>query len=166
MSMDYEKAYKEALERARAGKPMNEVFPELKESEDERIRKALLKLVSNDKNNGYTEFYKAEGITCDDAIAYLEKQKAQQPAEWSEEDEAIANLIIKELEQDKDDAPEYSRHFTRLLDWLKNRLKSLHPHWKPSEEQMRVFWKANPVNLMPEELSVYNSLCNDIQKLM
>ena len=32
--------YEEALERAKAGKPMYEVFPELKESEDERIRKA------------------------------------------------------------------------------------------------------------------------------
>ena len=40
-----------------------------------------------------------------------------------------------------------------------------YPHWKPSEEQMRVFLKAVPVNLMPEELSIYKSLCNDIQKL-
>lgn len=49
--------------------------PELRESEDERIRKVLLNLVSNDKANGYTQFYEEGGITCDDAIAYLEKQK-------------------------------------------------------------------------------------------
>ena len=44
--MDYEKAYKEALERAKKlyGCPeydaeLEEIFPELRESEDERIRK-------------------------------------------------------------------------------------------------------------------------------
>ena len=30
--------YEEALERAKKGLPIDEVFPELKESEDERIR--------------------------------------------------------------------------------------------------------------------------------
>lgn len=39
------------------------------------------------------------------------------------------------------------------------------PHWKPSEEQMEVFFKATPVNLMPDELAVYHSLCNDLKKL-
>lgn len=42
MTMDYEKAYKEAMDRARAGKPMNEVFPELHESEDEITRKEII----------------------------------------------------------------------------------------------------------------------------
>ena len=49
------------------------------DSEDEKIRKVLLNLVSNDKVNGYTGFYEESGITCDDAIAYLEKQKEQIP---------------------------------------------------------------------------------------
>ena len=39
-------------------------------------------------------------------------------------------------------------------------------HWKPGEEHIRVLLKANPVNLMPQELDVYNSLCKEIQKLM
>lgn len=41
--------------------------------EDENIRQALILLVSNDKKNGYTEFYKAQEITCDKVIAFLKK---------------------------------------------------------------------------------------------
>lgn len=63
--MDYEKAYNEALERAKAGKPLDEVFPELKESEDERIRKKILALVKKHAVNH--ERCQME--------AYLEKQK-------------------------------------------------------------------------------------------
>ena len=53
--MDYEKKYKEALERARQklhypGHPcfvrVDEIFPELAESEDERIRKELIEQVA------------------------------------------------------------------------------------------------------------------------
>lgn len=75
--MDYEKAYKEALERARAGKPMNDVFPELHESEDERIMEYLISFI---------ELEKGVNLPPDDAekiLAYLEKQKEQKPAEWS-----------------------------------------------------------------------------------
>lgn len=79
------KAYDEAFEKARkrvSTEPQDDtdailkyIFPELCESEDERIRKVLLNLVSNDKVAGYIKFYEERGITCDDAIAYLEKQK-------------------------------------------------------------------------------------------
>lgn len=55
--MDYEKKYKEALERARdlmtnQNPPafdkdlISLIFPELKESEDERIKREILELVS------------------------------------------------------------------------------------------------------------------------
>ena len=46
--MDYEKKYKEALERARelnekvTGASYDYIFPELKESEDERMRNAAI----------------------------------------------------------------------------------------------------------------------------
>ena len=65
--------YEEALERARAGKPLDEVFPELKESEDERIRKGLIEYLESDRDCQPCQdvsFY-------DDALAYLEKQKEQ-----------------------------------------------------------------------------------------
>ena len=75
------------------------VVPELAESEDERIRKALIELVTNDKVAGFTEFYEKRGITCDDVIAYLEKQKEQKSAEIDEDIELgldRALQIIKE----------------------------------------------------------------------
>ena len=69
--------YEEALERARQGLPIDEIFPELKESEDERIRKWLIEMVeelrkanpTNAEHNG----------NCSEAIAYLERQKEQKP---------------------------------------------------------------------------------------
>jgi hypothetical protein len=117
IDMDYEKKYEEALERARAyyefykenpakAQPFIDIFPELVESEDERIRKVLLNLVSNDKANGYTRFYEEGGITCDDAIAYLEKQKekSEKPIFPESEDERVIKAITHILYENYTDA--------------------------------------------------------------
>lgn len=64
--------YEEALERAKQGLPMDEVFPELKESEDERIRKALLRCC-DDWEKGRFGCMNAADIPA--VRAYLEKQK-------------------------------------------------------------------------------------------
>lgn len=67
------KAYDEALEQARKYMAkgydvlMPEIFPELRESEDERIRKALIDGVSQIRCKG--------DVTREQMIAYLEKQK-------------------------------------------------------------------------------------------
>ena len=79
------KAYDRAIEKAKTlynsvfvnNDVLEQIFPELGESEDERIRKALIHLLSNVNIAGYTGFYKEAGITCDEAIAYLERQKEQ-----------------------------------------------------------------------------------------
>lgn len=98
----------------------------------------------------------------------------QESAEWSEEDEIIANLIIRELEQNKKDAPEYSRHFTRLLNWFIYRFKSLRsqPHWKPSKEQMKALeyfirsWgESGTMSPQNPALCAAKSLLNDLKKL-
>ena len=68
--MDYKKAYKEALERAKQGKPIDEVFPELAGSEDERIRENLIDFLKSPFVN--------ENITDEKVtpwIAWLEKKK-------------------------------------------------------------------------------------------
>lgn len=75
--MDYEKAYKEALERAKAFELpeykniMVSIFPELKESEDERIRKALVRF--------HKSTIDIDGIKGADILAWLEKQDEQKP---------------------------------------------------------------------------------------
>ncbi len=79
--MDYEKKYKEALERAKKYKLKEyliitqDIFPELAESEDERIRKEILDLVSISGNGNQFEEIKN----------WLEKQGT--PAKLTEEEQ-------------------------------------------------------------------------------
>jgi hypothetical protein len=114
--MDYKEKYEEALERAKAGKPMDEVFPELKESEDERIRRKMVEHFKSKTKETWCN------IPVKNIIAYLEKkkeqkptprvlpcseawfedgkefeQKEQKPAEWSEKDEAMLKVAIAVL---------------------------------------------------------------------
>jgi len=83
--MDYEKKYKEALERARVihklakdgSNPIwynyEEIFPELAESEDERIRNDLMAFLINMKNGDFGCF--PSQSLYQRWIAWLEKQK-------------------------------------------------------------------------------------------
>ena len=80
--MDYEKKYKEALETARkinSGEGVavppdwtsyEVIFPELKESEDERIVRCLLNYFNHVRYNGLD----LKGTDVDEVIAWLEKQ--------------------------------------------------------------------------------------------
>lgn len=64
--------YEEALAKARTGKSLKEIFPELKESEDERVRQAIIAVVQ------WAECFNASGVTHEAAemmLAWLEKQK-------------------------------------------------------------------------------------------
>ena len=172
--MDYEKKYKDALERARKIKHdvqnigckmdsdmLDLIFPELAESEDERIRKELITAIDEgrvfdidkevaDRWIAWLEKQKDKNcLACDQHLkGYLagrkvteeEKQKEQKPAEkseiptnsekpnnqWSEEDENMIWNIISIVGHSK------SLQAEEIMDWL----KSLRPHWKPSEEQM------------------------------
>ena len=82
--MDYEKAYKAVLQTAtqwiKDGCTDKEkiclecVFPELRESEDERIRKELIEALKISKTVGELKFILPEP-TREECIAYLEKQK-------------------------------------------------------------------------------------------
>ena len=68
-------------------------------------------------------------------IAYLEKQKEQKPAEWSEEDQRIMQRIQMILEAwDRSYLNVLPSEVPKYIKWL----YSLRPqsHWKPSEEQM------------------------------
>ena len=84
--MDYEKKYKEALERAKSligdtiieesGQHIAEViFPELAESEDEKIRKAIH--IYLDWLDGRKDYQPKGDYTIKDMIAWLEKQGEQ-----------------------------------------------------------------------------------------
>ena len=115
MTMDYKERLrlaKEALESGSYDKDTIEyIFPELKESEDERIREKICKLLWD--NAPYEE--------AQEYIAWLEKQGEQKPA-WSEEDEqyllVCKNALVKYQITDKGDA-------YIIYHWLKNKLKSI-----------------------------------------
>ena len=68
--MDYKEKYEQALERAKNGESLENIFPELQESEDERIRKLLLNGMRylSEKNLFFAE------VSKDKVIAWLEKQ--------------------------------------------------------------------------------------------
>ena len=81
MEIDYENKYKEAMEIAKllrnskfqtmnAKRVVDEIFPELADSEDERIRKAIVDIINNSND---IDIYSHKHM-----IAYLEKQKAKE----------------------------------------------------------------------------------------
>ena len=139
--MDYEKAYKEALERARKlqensngmilKKWLWNIFPELKESEDEKIRKEILEYFQQFENE------ELHGVNISDWIAWLEKQSEQKPAEWSEEDEQNRQIINKAIYEYVGEDGITQGETGKLIQWL----KSINNHWKPSEEQMKALEK-------------------------
>ena len=151
-------------------------FPELAESEDERIRKLLVWQVhrniedeTNDLAQSVYDGIKGHDPDIEESIedwkkclAYLEKQKAQQPAEWSEEDEKICKGL-KELIPQCMTAQGYNRYYN----WLKNLHNRIHPkpHWKPSEEQMQALKHAYSMMNGQAGTDLAN-LYYDLKKLM
>ena len=126
--MDYEKKYKEALEKAKefyilckkcGAKDtidfLEDSFSELKESEDERIRGAIMHFIS------HTPTVPKGIISKEQMLAWLEKQGQQKPVEWSEEDEqyllVCKNALRKYQVTDKWDSEIISQ-------WLDKKIKS------------------------------------------
>jgi len=154
--MDYEKKYKEALERAKmilcnlgegSGniRDIESIFPELTESEDEIHKKWILEYL-------YDGLRKADEQFKDhfrSAIAWLEKQKEQKPSiscgqendtEWSEEDEEKINIISEIIEHcisipHSGGKGILSKEYKKELQCF---IESLRPHWKPSEDEERL----------------------------
>lgn len=111
--MDYEKKYEDALERAKMSyhtgdydkdtlEMLEIIFPELKESEDEKVRKAILELVR--QSSEVLEKKNQERM-----LAWLEKQGEQKPQRmisaeakeamydkpaWREEDKDVINNLL------------------------------------------------------------------------
>ena len=96
--VDYEKKYKDAMGMAEeiiryykehnrgdenSIEDLEQIFPELRESEDEKIRKALIKGVECCKASGWTNF--GNNVDIDVVLAWLEKQGT--PAKLSEEEQ-------------------------------------------------------------------------------
>ena len=173
MMMDYEKKYKESLEKAKKMlasergvviKALESIFPELQESEDERIINQLISLVQSagevlliptnkeelitwlekqKEQKPYDESYLQEKIAKAtktwkgvDVDEYLAEVRGEwKPAEWSEEDEEIYKEVLQSFESVKFKEHHYATGKFTYAQVL-SWLKSLKPQspWKPSDE--------------------------------
>lgn len=147
--MNYEEKYNEILEWARKNKarlngvPIEEVLPELAESEDERIRKEIISAILSGRVYdtdliGAGHIFQLDKEVADKWIAYLEKQKEQKPAEWNEEDEKKLARVIWYVEKG---CSMIFQKSDELVFWLKSLPErfNLQPkqEWSEEDERMR-----------------------------
>ena len=90
----------------------NKVILELKDNEDERIRKELIKLL-NFLPEGIAENYTA--VSLKDFVAYLEKQKKKKPVECIEFDNEFKNQVSHLLASILNREWEYSKGFVEHI---------------------------------------------------
>lgn len=154
--MDYKKKYEDALEKARvwkekSGMPidrqgiLDDIFPELKESEDEKIRKALLNEFIHLQSKGY----KFAGLEGKEIITWLEKQGEKKPT-WSEEDEKILKSVISSIRisrsscEEDDDVRDL---FDNEIDWLESLKDRVQP--QPKQE-----WSEEDIATISRVISI------------
>ena len=136
--MDYEQKYKDALEKARQGKSIEEIFPELTESEDERIREDIIKYlqysIAFDKSF-LDERYTWSQKDCSKWLAWLKKQGEQKeinlveilkhyPSETELYSPLYGKLWLAEVDEEHDIITCYKRHLSegckRAMLWQEN----------------------------------------------
>lgn len=105
------------------------LYPELKESEDETIRKSLIEMVHDTTGDKLWVDY---GIHKEETLAWLEKQGEQKPA-LSEKDEVMRLTVLQVLQNIRDSYPNVN--VNPEINWLES-LKERYT-WKPSEEQIK-----------------------------
>ena len=163
--MDYEKKYKDALEKMKswvrgehpecfseAQKAAEFIFPELRESEDERIRKGIVETIKqcpdtflNPKNRNKM-------------LAYLEKQKEQKPAErfaeareeyevewsrkevvdidhWSGGDDAMLESILSDINYATPPYKKGNDEYIRKIAWVKSLRPQPKQEWSEEDEK-------------------------------
>lgn len=144
---------------------LENTFPELRESEDEKIRKEIISFIQdhfdeiNFQVSGDYDNRDKEDIAlqewCKEAIAWLEKQ-GNKPA-WSEEDEVRLQTCIDCL-QAKSLMGKVDTVMTNWLKSLKERVI-----WKPSDEQMEAL--NDVISSRDIKYDVLSELWNDLKKL-
>lgn len=146
---------------------IDDLVEQVKESEDERIRKDLIGFIEDIINHGIKEAVAKHNYGDGKQwLAYLEKKKEQKPAEWSDEDEKMLEEIINHI---------YTTSIQRIparpgsdigKSWIKF-LKSLRPQpkWKPTDEQIEVLSQAVETFAGYNDYPAIKSLYEDLQKL-
>ena len=136
--------------------------------EDNKNYEYLHQIICNYINNPHIE-YKEREKASKELISFLERLKYFRPQpkqEWSEEDEYVINKVLNWAEI----VNPTSSIFEKLpKKQFIERLKSLcpHPHWKPSEDEMKALDNAQGVLCGTEYKynEVLCSLIDDLEKL-
>ena len=135
----------------------NKVFLEPKESENERIIGRIKKAVES--------YWSDEPL--DEILSWLEKQGGQKSA-WSEEDEKFLKTALWYISYSASNGKTTDAH-CNTTDWLKSlKGRVLPSQWKPSDEQMRAFYKClneGDKTLTLGESLLLRQLYNDLKKL-
>lgn len=167
MIMDYEEKYNYVLGRAEKLKKscslpyikdwVDNVFPELRESEDERIRKGLIKAVSGTLK-GNTLF--GTDVTREEALAWLEKQKEFVSADFDDVwDTADCDKLTAPLEKYSKDAIKEMCH-----EWYYKGIELERKSWLEKQgEQKECTFKSLPRLLdMIEPTSKAKAYCQKL----
>ena len=112
---------------------LKNAFPELYESEDEKIRNVLLKTFAE-----YGHEFEWHGIEVGKITAWLKKQGEKQSVGWSEEDDYNVQCLIAKVVSDIQKGNVGRNH--ELIDWLeliKNRvIPQPKQEWNEEDEKM------------------------------
>ena len=157
--MDYEKRYKEIIEAVRNIADVNhsdegiqnwvkDNFPEIQESEDEKIRKVIVELVKCNERCGYSMI---NDITTSSMLSWLEKQcdKDKLIKELGEYKVKYTQEVLEKCMSNKDDerlrkttidflkefADKGYENAVECIDWLEKQGESKSYSWKPTKEQ-------------------------------
>lgn len=126
--MDYEKIIKQMIaDEAISKEVAAKYFPELKESEGERIVKAIKYALDHVFTNNTTVYE----TTKEQCFVWLKKLGEQKPAEWSEEDEKFFKTALWHISYSISNGKSTDIHCD-TTDWLKS-LKDRFT-WQPSDE--------------------------------
>lgn len=139
--MDYEKRFKEVLAKAQEAitylpdpvlkKWLESVFPELKDSENERIRKTLIHIVKGACSK-YGIKYQEQEISEEKLLAWLEKQK--------EPEEDFGDFVEKLHSQFPEVSfAKLSRIAVRVKNWLEKQGKEEYALKSSKDEDVRKF---------------------------
>lgn len=121
---NYKKKYDKALERAKSFKTpelcdvAEYIFPELKEPEDERISKEIIKYLEQTVPHNHRD----EVLKSKEWIAWLEKQ-GEQNLDWSEEDENRINRLIAYFEDKEGFTAEDDIAYANWLKSIKQKIR-------------------------------------------
>lgn len=144
------------------------LFPEVQEVMDPRIKEAVLKMVHDTPNGELEDSY---SVRKEEVIDWLEKQAPKLDQYWSKEDELMIQDAIHWIQEfQKSDRCKDENDMQNSVT-CENWLKSLKPqsHWKPTVEQMEALkYVVDYFGELTKHFAEYNEinlLYNDLKSL-